>query len=195
MRFILGILAVAASVYSLLIFVRIIFSWFGDFVSGKPVEIVKMITDPYLDWWRRKLNLRIGFLDFSPIAAIVFLSFLQNILYTLSISERMYIGSILAEILFSVWTIVSFIIGFFIIIIALRMIAYLTNRNIYSPFWGVIDNVSQPIMYRMNRIIFGNKIGGYLKGVIISLIILIVLMAAGWIIVNILANLLYKLPI
>jgi len=195
MQLILRVLAVLTGIYSLLLFIRILFSWFGEMVSGKPVELIKSITDPYLDWWRKNLNLRIGMMDFSPIAAIVCLSLLQNILFTLSISERMNLGFILAQILLSIWNIISFIIGFFIVIIILRAIAYLTNQNIYSPFWRIIDNIYQPLMYRMNRIIFGNRIGSYVKGMIISLLILAVIMAAGFILTNFLAGLLYRLPI
>ena len=191
MRTILSILAAAAGVYSLLIFIRILFSWFGDFVSGKPVAIIKKITDPYLDWWRKNLNLRIGFLDFSAIAAIVALSFLQNVLYTLSYSERMSIGFILAQIIVSIWTIISFIIGFFMIIIFLRGVAYITNRNTYSPFWGAVDTIYQPLMYRMNRIIFGNRIGSFVKGMIISFIILAVILFGGRILITLLADVLY----
>ena len=195
MRSIFGFLALAVSIYSMLIFIRILFSWFRNFVSGKPVEILSRITDPYLNWWRQKLNLRFGFIDFSAVAAIVSLSMFQRIFNMLSVAERINIGSILAIVLLAVWSIVSFIIGFCIVIIALRGIAYLTSRNIYSPFWSAINSISQPLMYRFNRIIFGNKIGGYLQGIIISLLILVIIMFGGRLIINLLANFLNAFPL
>ena len=195
MRTIFGVLAAAAGIYSLLIFIRIIFSWFRGMVSGKPVEILNKITDPYLNWWRRNLNLRIGFLDFSAIAAIVSLYLIQNLLNMLSVAQRISIGHILAIILLSLWMVVSFIAGFCMIIIILRLFAYLANRNIYSPFWNAIDSISQPLMYRMNRLFFGNKIGGYLKGIIFSLIFLAVLMIGGKYVIDFLVNMLYRLPV
>ena len=195
MRMLFGILASAAGIYSILIFLRIIFSWFGGMVSGKPVEILNKLTDPYLNWWRQTLNLRIGFLDFSVIAAIVCLYAVQRIFNMLAVSDRVTIGSILAIILISLWSIASFIIGFFMIIIILRAVAYLTSRNIYSPFWSAVESISQPIMYRMNRLFFGNKIGGYLKGIIFSLILLAVIMLGGRFLVNLLANFLFNLQI
>jgi len=195
MRTIFGVLAAAAGIYSLLIFIRIIFSWFRGMVSGKPVEILNKITDPYLNWWRRNLNLRIGFLDFSAIAAIVSLYLIQNLFNMLSVAQRISIGHILAIILLSLWMVVSFIAGFCMIIIILRLFAYLANRNIYSPFWNAIDSISQPLMYRMNRLFFGNKIGGYLKGIIFSLILLAVIMLGGRFLVNLLANFLFNLQI
>ncbi|WP_461255165.1 YggT family protein [Treponema sp. R80B11-R83G3] len=195
MRFIFGILAGITGIYSIIIFIRIIFSWFGNMVSGKPVEIINKITDPYLDWWRQKLRLTIGTFDFSVIPAIVFLSFIQNIFRILSVAERITIGLILAQILLSIWNIFSIIIGFFIIVIIIRLIGYFINSNIYSPFWSIIDSVTQPLLYRMNRIFFGKKIGGYLKGIILSLLLLILILAGGKFIVFFLSGILYKLPI
>jgi len=195
MRFVFGILASITGIYSLIIFVRIIFSWFGNMVSGKPVEIINKITDPYLDWWRQKLRLSIGIFDFSVIPAIIFLSLIQNIFHILSVAERITIGVILAQILISLWSIISFIIVFFIIVIVIRMIGYYTNANIYSPFWSIVDSISQPILYRTNRIFFGNKIGNYLKGILLTLLLLIVISVGGKFIVDLLSNILKKLPI
>jgi len=188
-------LAAVVGLYSVLLFIRIIFSWFGGSVRTKLTDIMYKITDPYLDWWKEKLNLRIGFLDLSIIFAIVFVSFIQRILFTLSVSERITIGFILAEVLLSLWSIFSFIVIFFIIIIALRAIAYLTNRNIYSPFWSTVESLSQPVMYKMNRLFFGKKIGGYLKGIILSIISLIVLLIVGRLLVILITGLFYRLPI
>jgi len=195
MRFIFGILATITGIYSLIILIRIIFSWFGNMVSGKPVEIIRKITDPYLDWWRQKLPLNIGNFDFSVVPAILFLSFIQNIFHTLSIVEKITLGFLLAKILLLIWNIISFIIGFFIIVIAIRLIGFLINCNIYSPFWSIVDSISQPILYKTNRIFFGNKIGGYLKGILFSIIFLIVILIGGKFIVYFLSKILYSLPI
>ena len=191
MKAVFGFIAGAIGVYSILIFARILLSWFGSMVSGKPVEILSKITDPYLDWWRKNLKLTIGFLDFSAIAAIVFLSLMQSMFYNLASSEILSVGTMLAVILGAVWSIASFIIGFFMIIIVLRAFAFFTNRNIYSPFWRIVDNIFQPFMYKMNRLIFGNKIGNFLKGMIISFFLLLLLMVGGRFIINLLISFLY----
>jgi len=195
MRFIFGFLAAVTGIYSLIIFVRIIFSWFGNMVGGKPVEIINKITDSYLDWWRRNLRLSIGVFDFSVIPAIIFLSLIQNIFSILSIAERITLGIILAQILLSLWGIISFFIVFFIIVIIIRLIGYFTNANIYSPFWSIVDSISQPVLYRANRIFFGNKIRNYLKGIILTLLSLIVISVGGRLIISLLSNILKKLPI
>lgn len=195
MSIIFSFLASIAGIYSLLIFIRIIISWFSGSVSGKPVEILNRITDPYLSWWRRNLNLRFGMLDFSAVVAIVSLSLLQTIFRMLSAADRISIGSILAVVLTSLWSVVSFIAGFCLVILILRGFAYMTNRNVFSPFWGTIDSLSKPLLFNINRIIFRNRAPDYLKGIIISCLALIVLMIAGRFIILFLANLLHRLPI
>jgi len=195
MSFIFGILASITGIYSLIIFVRIILSWFGNMVGGKAVEVINRITDPYLDWWRQKLHLNIGTFDFSVIPAIVFLSFIQNIFHILSITKRITLGFILAQVLLSLWNIISIVIGFFIIVIIIRLIGYFINSNIYGPFWSVIDSVTQPLLYKTNRIFFGKKIGGYLAGIILSLFLLVAILIGGWFVVYLLSGILNKLPI
>ena len=195
MNTLFGFLAALAGVYSILIFIRIIISWFGSFDQNKPVEILYRVTDPYLNWWRKNLPIRIGVIDFSVVAAIVFLAVIQRILISISASGGITLGSVLAIVLLSVWNIVSFILGFCLVIIILRLIAYLTNRDIYSPFWQVVDSISRPVLYRLNRIIFGNRIAGFLKGIIMSSILLVMVWIGGNLAASMLANFLYKLPI
>ncbi|MDR2257638.1 MAG: YggT family protein, partial [Treponema sp.] len=69
MRIIMNLLAGLTGLYTLLIFIRIMLTWFGNVRFGRPAEILGRITDPYLDWWRR-FPLRAGFLDLSPILGL-----------------------------------------------------------------------------------------------------------------------------
>ncbi|MCL2208555.1 MAG: YggT family protein [Treponema sp.] len=195
MRIIFGILASAAGIYSLLIFIRIILSWFGNISNEKPVEILSRFTDPYLGWWRKTLNIRIGALDFSVVAAIAFLSVVQSVFFILYGSARITAGIILAIVLSAVWNVISFIIFFCILVIILRLIAYLTNMDIYNSFWSIVNSISQPILYRLNRIVFGKRIGGFLNGIIISLLLLIALLIAGGFVVRMAAGYLSGLPV
>ena len=195
MRLIFGILASAAGIYSILLFIRIIISWFGGLPSNKLMDLLSRVTDPYLDWWRSHLNLRIGFLDFSALAAIITVSVAQNIFSSISNTGALKFGYVLAIILLSIWSVVFFVLGFCLVIIILRLIAYLTNRNTYSPFWRIVDSMSQPVLYRINRILFGRRIVSYLKGIILSCVLLAVLMVGGRIFVPILAAMISKLPV
>ncbi|GHV94852.1 hypothetical protein AGMMS50293_11720 [Spirochaetia bacterium] len=196
MTTIMNILAGIAGIYSLLIFVRIILTWFGHGnYYGRPAELLVSITDPYLEWWRRTLGLRIGFLDLSPIAAMAALSLVQSICTTIARQGRFSLGIILAVTVLAIWSAISFIVGFCFIVVALRFIAYMTNRNIYSPFWRIIDTISQPLLYRINRIIFGKRIVNYLTGIITAAAALAVIWTGGRFAIRLLAGLLLKLPV
>jgi len=196
MNSIFGILASIAGFYSILIFIRIVVTWFSaGFPSSKPIELLGRITDPYLNWWRNRLNFRLGVIDLSPLFGIAALSVIQRILHSLAASGRVSIGVILAIILVSLWSIIAFILGFCFFIIILRLIGYLTNRNPYSHFWRIIDTISQPLLYRLTRIMFGDKIIGYIKGLLCSALLLGVIWIGGGFVVPLIAAFLKALPL
>jgi len=195
MRLSFSILSSIISIYIILIFVRIIITWFSRDYYSKPVDFLCRITDPYIDWWRKMLNLRLGFLDLSPIVGIAALSVLRSILYSIARYERIGIGIIFGIILMAVWSIISFILGFCIIVLILRLFAFLTNRDIYTPFWKIVESISQPLLYKTNRLIFGNKIGSYLKGIIIAILIMTALWLGGGFLIPLLATMLLGFPL
>jgi YggT family protein len=183
------------SLYMILIFIRIMLTWFGGMQYGKPMEILSGATDPYLNWFRRFPALRLSFLDLSPIAALAVLTVLNNLFTTLGRHGSVSLGFILALILSTAWSVVSFILNFFIIILVLRFIAYLSNRNIYSSFWRIIDNLAQPIQYRINRIIFRNRLVRYHTGIISAIGALLVLRIGLGFLLQLGIRALYQLPI
>jgi YggT family protein len=195
MRLIFSILSSAVSIYIILIFIRIIITWFSRDFYSKPVDLLCRITDPYIDWWRKILNLRLGFLDLSPILGIAALSVLGSILSSISRYGRIGVGIILGILIMAVWSIISFILGFCIIVLILRLFAYLTNRDIYTPFWKIVESISQPLLYKTNRLIFGNKIGSFLKGIIITILIMTAIWIGGGYLIPRIAPLLLSLPL
>ncbi len=63
--------------YSILIVLRIFMSWLPSIDWDKqPVKFIRIITDAYLDIFRRFIP-PFGGLDFSPIVALLFLNLLQ----------------------------------------------------------------------------------------------------------------------
>ena len=162
---------VLVSIYSMVIIVRIILSWFAG--SVRIPDFILKITDPYLDWFRQFRFLRIGYLDLSPIAALGVLSVLSRVLVTLAHYGTIRLGIVLAMVLQIVWSAASFFFIFLIIILILRLIGYLTNQNIYGVFWRMVDTISQPVLYRIKRIIFRKSIVNYLTGIIVSTVVLI----------------------
>jgi len=192
MRLIMNLLAGACGLYSLLILIRIVLTWFSRADYGKPVELLSRVTDPYLNWWRRIPGLRLGFLDLSPIAAMAVLSIAQTIFSTLARNGTIRPQLIIALILSALWSAASFLLGFCIIILILRFIAYMTNRDTLSGFWNIIDTIARPILYRINRIIFGKRLVNYMTSLLVSTGLLILLWVGGRFIIKWIIGLIVK---
>ena len=172
-----SILASLLGVYSILIVIRIILTWFSGFRHSKPVYFLSRVTDPYLNWWRSTLNLRLGVLDLSPIIAMSALTVMQTLCSGIAAQGRLSLGIILTVCLYALRSVVLFIIGFCLFIVILRLIAYISGRNIFGPFWSMVDAVSRPLLYRINRIIFGKRLVRYTTGIVTAIIVLAVLWA------------------
>jgi len=193
-RSVMGLLTMLVGIYSLLIIIRIMLTWFSNAPYGRPVQILAAITDPYLDWWRQKLHLRAGVLDLSPIIAIAALSVIQTICSTMASQGRISLGIILAVCLSALWAAAAFILGFCVIVLVLRFIGYMCSSNMYSTFWRIIDSISQPLQYRINRIIFGRRLVRFTTGLVVSIVALAAVWAIGRFIVGLLTVLLLRLP-
>ena len=175
----MNLLASFLGLYSLILLIRILLTWFDSTRFSRPAIILSRFTDPYLNWWRRNLNLRVGILDLSPLAGIIALSVAKTICATIARQGRISLWVIAAVCLSAIWSAASFILGLCLIILILRFIAYLSNRDIYGLFWQTIDSISRPLLYRINRIIFGKRIVNYMTSIVVSIAVLGVLWLFG----------------
>ena len=67
------------SIYSLLLIIRILLSWFPNIDwSGQPFAALSQLTDPYLNLFRSIIP-SLGGIDFSPILAILAIQFAQGL--------------------------------------------------------------------------------------------------------------------
>jgi YggT family protein len=181
------------NIYMMIIFVRIILTWFSGMGTGRLQEILAVITDPYLNWFRRFDALRVGFLDLTPIVALGVLSLVNRIFTILARYGTIRIGIILAIAVEVLWGAISFFFGFLIIILILRFIAYLTRQSSANHFWRVVDMISQPVVFRINRFIFRGGIMSLGTAIALSLAVLVggyvILRIAVFIVIGLLANL------
>ena len=192
---VLNFLSFLVSIYMVIIFIRIILTWFTGIENGRFQEILAMITDPYLNWFRRFTFLRTGFLDFSPIVALGVLSLVNRIFSTLAFYRSISLGIVLAIALQIVWGIISFFLGFLIIVLVLRLIAYLARQNLYNPFWRIISSISEPVLYRINRLLFKKRIVNFRIQVILSIVCLGLLYLIVRILVSLVSSMLVRLPV
>lgn len=191
---ILRVLAAAVSLYMLLIMARIILTWFPAALEGKPMVLLSSATDPYLNLFRGISFLRSGTMDFSPIAALAVLSVLTQILSTAAAYGRITLGIVLALILRAGWSIFAFLFGFLGLAMTARLVAYLARWNSLHPVWRVVDALINPVMFRLNRAIYRDRIVNFRQGLLTGIIILFGLRVLGGILVGLLAGLLIRLP-
>ena len=89
---ILQVLAQTLQIYSLVLIVRVLLSWFPNLDWGNPVlSTVSSITDPYLNAFRGLIP-PLGGIDLSAILAFVALNLLQQLL--LNASFYFYAGGL-----------------------------------------------------------------------------------------------------
>ena len=172
MNYAFNLIATVLNIYTIIIIFRIILTWFPGTGYGGAFRIVSSITDPYLGWFRRLGIFRAGNLDFSPVIALAVLSLTRSAFLFLARYGTISIGIILAMVLQAVWGIVSFFLGFLIIVLILRLIAILMNQSTYGFFWNLIDSISRPVIYRVNRIFLGNRIINFRTSIIFTIIFL-----------------------
>lgn len=63
--------------YTVMLFVRIIGSWFPEYSNSKFMQFIAFYTDPYLNLFRSIIP-PLGFLDISPIFAFIALQIIET---------------------------------------------------------------------------------------------------------------------
>ncbi|MCL2192640.1 MAG: YggT family protein [Treponema sp.] len=195
MTAIFGFLSSVLGIYTMLLVARIILTWFGNNQNNQRSGIVRFlsrVTDPYLDWWRNRFNFRVGFLDLTPIVAMAALHVLQGIFSTIATQGNISLGIILAIIISSVWSMLSFIIGFCIIVLVARLVGYFMNKEMIGPFWTIVDSISRPLLFRVTRLIFRDRIINFVTSIVISIALLVALWAVGGAVIRFLVGLLVR---
>jgi len=188
------ILGVLVSCYSFCCFVRILLSWLPGLNLGRAGDFLARVTDPYLDFFEVHTPLRAGGFDFSPIIALALLSVLINIFEAISVVGTISIGYIVATVLRAAWSAVSFFLIFLAVAALIRVIAYAARANSTHPFWMTLDAMLNPVLFKINRLIYRNRIVNYLQGLVTALAVLVIICVAGGVAVDRLCRLLYTLP-
>lgn len=167
------------SVYMILIFVRIIMSWFSSPTWGAPIQALHRITEPYLSLFRRIPYLRTERLDFSPIAAIIVLSVFSRILNRLAYYGELTVGIILAIVVSSLWSAASFLLIFLIILASIRFFALASKVSSENPIWNTIDIILNPFLQFVQKKIFVDRQMSYQMGLGLSGLVFLATAIAG----------------
>ena len=188
------IVSVVVSIYMLLCIVRIFFSWVPSLMTTKWGRLIADITDPYLELFRPIALFRTPNVDFSPIVALAVLSVVNNLFVTLSYAVRITLGFILSLLLDAVWSAVSFLLGFFLVVVFIRIIGVIARLATLHPLWQILDGIINPLLFRVNTLIYRGRAVQYLQGLITGFIVVLVARGLGGWIVRLLTSLLMSLP-
>ncbi len=140
-------------VYLILLSIRIMLTWFAPQGYGKPWEVLRRATDPYLNLFARLKFLRKGFFDFSPIAAILVVVVVLNLTNLLLAYGHITVGLFLAAVLSAAWSGARFMLLLFLIVGLLRTIPVFFHGVGGSPLWRVVDLIVQPVVAFVMKII------------------------------------------
>lgn len=66
--------------YTVMLFIRVVGSWFPSFAATRFMQFVRMYTDPYLNLFRRLIPPIGGVLDLSPMLGFFLLQILEHFL-------------------------------------------------------------------------------------------------------------------
>ena len=86
MELLLYIVHLLFSSYTILLFIRVVGSWFPSLARSSFMRFVSHYVDPYLNVFRRIIPPIGGVLDLSPLLAFFALSILEKIIIRLIIS-------------------------------------------------------------------------------------------------------------
>ncbi|MFW5694935.1 MAG: YggT family protein [Alkalispirochaeta sp.] len=190
-RFISAIL----SIYMMVIFVRIIMTWFRGFHNGRAQELLSRMTDPYLNWFRRNVPVRFGALDFSPVVGILVLGLLNTISNQLAFAGSITFSFVLAIIVSAVWSVVSFFLTFFLILAGIRLIGLLMNVDTSGRLWLVLEQIVNPALQIAVRPFLRGRFTSYRHSLLIFVGELAVVLIAGRLLTTLLIGVVQQIPI
>ncbi len=194
MTTLLRTLAFFVSIYSILCLLRIILTWIPQNTSSPLEKFLSKICDPFLNFFSRFKWARIGTFDFSAALGLCVLSAVSSLLSSMAHMGRMTLSSLLALLINIIWTFISSILIFFIILLLVRLTILLVNKSNYkaAPIITSIDYSLDPLLRKITKAFV--KKDSYKARLIASLIIIFVFYILLLIIFNFVISCLTSLP-
>lgn len=193
MQFLIVVRAVLL-VYIILFSARIIRSWFHGTFYGKPWELLVRITDPYLAFFSRFKFLRQGMFDFTPIAAILVLIVILDLVNAIMLYGKITLGLFIGSVISAVWSGASFLLFLFLILCIIRVISLHLGKGSESSFSQVISRMTQPVINLVERY---NPIKRQLTEIqymYLAIVLLLIVRFLGRILIKLLEGFFYALP-
>ncbi|KGE71464.1 YggT family protein [Spirochaeta lutea] len=195
------ILGTIISVYSLLLVVRIIMTWFSQSPNrenpisfGRLESILERITEPYLALFRRMSWVRVQNLDLSPLVGLLVLQVVSITFLEFARRGRIALGIFLGVSIEAFLGTLSFLLFIVIILGALRIIAFYLKTSSLKMFWYSLDRLFQPLITPILAKLFPRRILPYGTALMLFTTVLIIAAVLCRLIIAFLVPLLMNLP-
>ena len=191
----LTIINVVLIAYLFILSLRIVLGWFAPRALGRAWDLLAGATDPYLELFGRIRFLRGSLFDFSPIAAILALVVVLDLVNQLLYYGRITLGFFLASVFSAAWSGARFILLLFLIVGVLRTIPLLLRTSAGSTVWKVVDTIMQPIVAWVTRLFRLGRDSGYTQHLLLTIGLLLVAWLLGEALVHYIVFAFQMLPI
>ncbi len=141
-------------VYIWLIVARVLLSWINPDPYNPVVRFLCRMTDPLLFRIRRNVPMPRTGLDFSPIIALVLITFID--IFVLKTTRDLSMGmsvSFFANLLFAFVMSIHDILRFYLIIVIIAAVISWVNPDPYNPIVRGVNAVTEPVLNRIRRIL------------------------------------------
>lgn len=176
-QILMRILYTLLSIYSFMVFVRIILSWFPIPQLDRIKVFLGRFVDPYLNQFRGITWLRFGMMDFSPVVGLILLNFIMQLTGRLAKASSISLGWVLSLLLALIWSFFSFILNILILLLVVRLIVSLLNGGGQSS-WGNVDSMIYNLMARIVGL-FTSRSVSFHAGLLITAAVLFLLRFGG----------------
>ena len=189
----LEVLAFIFSLYTMLIVVDIILKWIYTGPKGRGTRMISQLTDPFLNFFRRFRISRIGYIDISPLLAVLTLSIINQILGRIRELGSITFGAIIAIIISSIWNVIMTLLLAVLVVAVVRYLFLMFTTNKMNSFANACDPFFIPLSSRIASFFIKNASSSYQLNLIISIIVLAVFLTMGSFGITWLTNLLLGL--
>jgi YggT family protein len=191
----LTIINVLLIAYLFILSLRIVLGWFAPRALGRGWELLRAATDPYLNLFGRIKFLRGTLFDFSPIAAVLSLVVVLDLVNQLLYYGRITLGFFLASVFSAAWSGARFFLLLFLIVGVLRTIPFIFRATAGASLWKVVDMIMQPVVAWMMRVFRLGRRSGYMQHLLLTIGLLFVAWLVGELVVRQIVSLLQMLPL
>ncbi len=175
----LEVLAFIFSLYTMLLVVNIIIKWLYPNSNGRGSRMIGQLTDPFLNFFRRFRISRIGYIDISPLLAVMTLSIINQILGRIRELGSITLGAIIAIIISSIWNVIMTLLLAVLVVAVVRYLFLMFTTNKMNSFANMCDAFFIPLSSRIASFFIKNASSSYQLNLIISIIVTAVLLTVG----------------